>query len=79
MSHGFEGEESNDVIARALGITEEQVDQYVTLNQNESDDGLLYSYIAEFDESTPLKVRQTAGAGDGFSVDLGPNVFDEEE
>lgn len=79
MSHGFEGDEQSDAIARILGITAEQVEQYVTIDTNESDEGMLYSYIATFDESTPLEVRQAAGAGDGYSLDLGPNVFDEEE
>lgn len=79
MSHGFEGDEKNDVIAKVLGITAEQVEQYVTIDTNESDDGMLYSYIATFDDSTPLEIRQAAGAGGDYSVELGPNAFDEEE
>lgn len=70
---------SNAVAAEALGISIEDVENYVTFEPNESDDGELYSYIAVFDESTPLEVRQAAGLGDGFSIDLGPNAFAVEE
>ncbi|WP_339477374.1 hypothetical protein [Pseudomonas sp. RL_5y_Pfl2_69] len=79
MSHGFEGDEGNETLARELSISVDQVEQYVTLEANESDDGLLYGYTVRFEDSTPLDIRQAAGAGDGFTVDLGPNVFDEEE
>lgn len=70
---------SNAAVAEVLGISIEDVESYVTIDANESDDGALYGYIANFSESTPLNVRQAAGLGDGFSIDLDPNVFDEEE
>lgn len=79
MSHGFEGEGSNKVVADALGISEEDVEQYVTLDTNESDDGLVYSHIAIFSDATPQEVLEAAGVGDDLWVDLGPNIFDEEE
>ena len=79
MSHGFEGDEGNEILADVLSISEDHVERYVTLEANESDDGLLYGYTARFDDSTPLDIRQAAGAGDGFTVELGPNTFDEEE
>ncbi|MEB2870252.1 hypothetical protein [Pseudomonas rhizosphaerae] len=79
MSHGFEGEGKNQVLAEALGISEEDAEQYVTIDTNESDDGLIYGYIAIFDDSTPQAVLDAAGVGRDRSVDLGPNVFDEEE
>lgn len=79
MSHGFEGDEGNEVLAAELGISVDQVEQYVTLETNESDDGLLYGYIARFDESTPPEILKAAKAGSDLGVDLGPNIFDEEE
>ncbi len=79
MSHGFEGEQSNRTLANALGISEEHAEQYVTIDTNESDDGLVYSYIATFHESTPKEILEAAGVGDDLTVELGPNVFDEEE
>lgn len=79
MGHGFEGEASNRSVAEALGISEESVEQYVTIDTNESEDGLIYSYIANFDSATPRDVLEAAGVNDDFSVDLGPNIFDEEE
>ena len=79
MSHGFEGDEGNEVLAAELGISVDQVEQYVTLEANESDDGLLYGYTVRFDDATPPDIRGAAGAGEGFTVDLGPNIFDEEE
>ncbi|MEG0858653.1 MAG: hypothetical protein RSG79_03620 [Pseudomonas sp.] len=69
---------SNAVAAEVLGISVEDVERYVTIDANESDEGVLYGYIASFCESTPLDVRQAAGLGDGFSIDLDPGVFDDE-
>ena len=79
MSHGFEGEASSKSIADTLGISEEDFEQYVTIDTNESNDGQVYSYIAIFDKSTPQSVLDAAGVGDDFSLDLGLNIFDEEE
>lgn len=79
MSHGNEGEGSSQVLAEKLGITVEEVEQYVTLSTNESDDGLVYGYIVILDPSTPLDVLKKAGANSDRTVDLGPNIFDKEE
>lgn len=79
MSHGFEGDEGNEALAAELGISVDQVEQYTTLEANESDDGLLYGYTVRFDDETPLAIREAAGAGEGFTVELSPNIFDEEE
>lgn len=80
MGHGYEGEAGNSAIAKALGITEDDVDNYVTIDTNESDDGLIYNYIAVFDEATPVEVLKAAGVGeDDLSVELSVNTFDEEE
>ncbi|MDD1966143.1 hypothetical protein NPS29_12510 [Pseudomonas putida] len=79
MGHGFEGEANNKALAEALGISEEEIEQYVTVDTNESDDGLIYSYIATFHDSTPKSVLEAAGVGDDLTVELSPNVFDEEE
>ena len=80
MSHGFEGDEKSDVIGKILGITAEQAEQYVTIDTNESDDGLIYNYIAVFDEATPPEVLEAAGVSAGdLSVEISVNDFDEEE
>ncbi|WOE77514.1 hypothetical protein RZO07_19600 [Pseudomonas protegens] len=77
MSHGFEGDADNSAVARALGISEEDVDNYVTIDTNESDDGLVYNYIAVFSDSTPREVLEAAGVGeDDLSVELSVNIFD---
>lgn len=68
---------SNATLAEVLGVSIEDVENYVTIDTDQSDDGALYGYIANFAESTPLDVRQAAGLGDGFSIDLGPNIFAE--
>lgn len=78
MSHGFEGDAQSDAVSKILGITAEQAEQYVTIDTNESDDGLIYNYIAVFDEATPREVLEAAGA-DGLSVEISVNAFDEEE
>lgn len=79
MSHGFEDEASNDVLARMLDISVEDVENYVTLDTNESDDGQLYSYVAVFDRATPKNVLEAAGAEGSYSVQLSVNIFDEED
>ncbi len=80
MGHGYEGEASNSAVAKALGISEEDVDNYVTIDTNESDDGLVYNYIAVFNDATPPRVLAAAGVGDDdLSVELSVNFFDEEE
>lgn len=80
MSHGFEGDGQSDAVAKILGITAEQAEQYVTIDTNESDDGLIYNYIAVFDEATPSEVLEAAGASAGdLSVEISINAFDEEE
>lgn len=80
MGHGYEGEAGNSAVAKALGISEEDVDNYVTIDTNESDDGLVYNYIAVFNEATPPEVLAAAGVGeDDLSAELSVNVFDEEE
>lgn len=79
MSHGFEGDFDSQAVADELEISAEDVEQYVTIERNESDDGNLYGYDAVFSRDTPLEIRQAAGAGDSFMVRMGPNVFDEEE
>ncbi len=79
MSHGFEGDGSNDMLARMLDISVEDVENYVTLDTNESDEGQLYSYVAIFDRSTPQHVLEAAGAEGSYSVQLSVNIFDEEE
>lgn len=79
MGHGYEGEASNKKIADALGISEDDLDAYASVGINESDDGHPYSYVVTFDPSTPAEVREAAGAGDGYSVHVGLNVFEEEE
>lgn len=79
MGHGFEGDADHSAVASALGISEEDVENYVTIDTNESDDGLIYSYIAVFSESTPLEVLQAAGVDeDDLSVELSVNIFDKE-
>lgn len=80
MGHGYEDDAGSSAVAKALGISEEDVDNYVTIDTNESEDGLVYNYIAIFDESTPPGVLAAAGVGeDELSVELSVNIFDEEE
>lgn len=79
MSHGFEGEQSSEKLAQELGISVEDVDAYVTITTNESNDGLVYDYLATFDPSTPREILEAAGAAGDHSVSLGVNFFDEEE
>ncbi|HDS1779418.1 TPA: hypothetical protein QEM49_003966 [Pseudomonas putida] len=79
MSHGFEGEIGSAKIAKLLGISVDDADAYVTIDTNESDDGLVYSYIANFDRSTPKSVLEVAGAEGTYFVELSANAFDEEE
>lgn len=66
----------NATVAEVLGISIEDVENFVTIDKDASEDGALYGYIASFAESTPLNVRHAAGLGDGFSIDLAPDVFD---
>lgn len=79
MSHGFEGDGASAVLARELGISVEDVEAYVSWEVNQGDDGHPYSILVTFDRTTPAETRVAAGAGDGFSVHLGLNIFDEEE
>ena len=79
MSHGFEGEDSDERLAELLGIPQDAVDAYVTLDLNQSDDGHPYSYTASFSPDTPADIREAAGAGDGFIVHLSLNSFDSPE
>ena len=72
-------EASNKRIAEILGISEDDASSYVTIDTNASDDGLVYNYIAVFDESTPAHVLEAAGADEGRSAQISVNAFDEEE
>lgn len=62
---------ANVKIAKVLGISVEDVEQYVELDEQENGTGV----IVNFHPSTPLSVREAAGAGDGFTLNLGPNAF----
>lgn len=79
MSHGFEGEIGDAAVARKLGISVDDYNSYVTIDTNESDDGLIYSYIVTFDKSTPVAVLEAAGASGDYTLELSANAFDEEE
>lgn len=58
-------------IAEVLEISVEDVEQYVEIDEQDNGTGV----IVNFHPSTPLSVREAAGAGDGFTLNLGPNAF----
>jgi len=74
-------EERDKRLASTLGITFDELNclQW-DLNTNESEDGLVYGYILEFDESSPKEIlNKIEGLEDGCRVWLSPWEFEDDE
>lgn len=64
-------------LADALGISKDEVDQWVTDDYPEaSGDGLIYGHVVEISEDAPADLIKKLG---GTSLNIGPLQVDEEE
>ena len=57
MSHGFEDDLDTALLAEELGITVDELQQlHYTIDDNASNDDLIYSYIIQFDDECPREI-----------------------
>lgn len=68
-------------IAMSIGVKFselEEVFDFCEIQTNESEDGLIYSYILEFDDECPKEfLNKVEGLNNGTWIYLSPNIFDE--
>jgi hypothetical protein len=78
MSHGFEDDLDTALLAEELGITVDELQQlHYTIDENASNEGLIYNYIIQFDDECPREMLDKInGLTDMNSVNVSVNVFD---
>jgi hypothetical protein len=78
MSHGFEDDLDTALLAEELGITVDELQLlHYTIDENTSNDGLIYNYIIQFDDECPREMLDKInGLTDTNCVNVSVNVFD---
>nr|AKN40961.1 hypothetical protein [Enterovibrio norvegicus] len=67
-------------LATELGITDEELSLLTwDIQDNSSNDGLVYDYVLTFDSHCPTEVLDKIGLDDELSIRVSANAFDEEE
>ena len=70
---------SNSHLAKRLGISYEELCECEwEINENASDEGLIYSYIIQFDKNSSQEVLDKIGVDDNRCIELSPPLYEDE-
>lgn len=71
--------QANRSLAFTLGISPEDLDELQwDIHENRSKEGMLYGYVVEFTEDSPVEILNKIEGLEDRSIDLGPWAFDDE-